>query len=82
VIHLLNPNVIALGGGVIKGGADLLLTPIRQGVARRCGRWVDVEGTHIVVAALGEEANLLGVARLVWESIMERSSVHSTTRRN
>jgi glucokinase len=71
LIHLLNPQVVGLGGGVIRGGADLLLEPLRREVARRCGSWVDVEGTRIVMAALGEDASLLGVARRVWESIEE-----------
>jgi glucokinase len=71
LIHLLNPRVVGLGGGVIRGGADLLLEPLRREVARRCGSWVDVEGTRIVMAALGEDASLLGVARRVWESIEE-----------
>ena len=69
VIHLLNPRVIGLGGGVFNGGADLLLEPLRYEVARRCGSWVDVEGTQIVAAALGEDASLLGAARLVWEKV-------------
>lgn len=71
LIHLLNPQVVGLGGGVIRGGADLLLEPLRREVARRCGSWVDVEGIRIVLATLGEDASLLGVARRVWESIEE-----------
>jgi len=68
VLHLLNPQVIALGGGVIQGGADLLLDPIRRTVARQCGSWIDLEGTRIVLSTLGEDAGLLGVASLVWRS--------------
>ncbi len=67
LIHLLNPEVIVLGGGVIEGGADLLLEPIRRAVARRVGCWVDREGMRIVAAALGQDAGLLGAARLVWQ---------------
>ena len=67
LMHLLNPEVIGLGGGVIRGGADLLMGPLRDEVARRCGSWVDVVGTRLVVAALGEDAALLGVARKVWQ---------------
>jgi len=69
MIHLLNPEVIGLGGGVVIGGADLLLEPVRWEVARRCGSWVDLEGTRIVLATLGEDASLLGVARRIWESV-------------
>jgi len=68
VITLLNPEVVALGGGVILGGADLLLEPVRRVVTSRCGSWVDLEGTRIVLSTLGEDAGLLGAARLVWKS--------------
>jgi glucokinase len=67
LIALLNPEVIVLGGGIMRGAADLLLEPIRKAVARRCGSWVDLQGTRIVVGALGEDASLLGAARRVWE---------------
>jgi glucokinase len=73
VITLLNPQVIALGGGVAIGGADLLLEPVRRAVARRCGSWIDLEGTRVVLAALGEDAGLLGAARLVWKSLENES---------
>ena len=68
VITLLSPEVVALGGGVMRGAGDLLLEPIRRAVARRCGSWVDIESRRIVLSALGEEAGLLGAARLVWEA--------------
>ena len=67
LIHLLNPQVIALGGGVVRGGADLLLQPLQQEVSRRCGSWVDLTGLHISISALGEDAGLLGAASLVWQ---------------
>jgi glucokinase len=67
LLNLLNPEVIALGGGVIQGGADLLLEPIRQATVRRCGSWIDWDRTRIIPAALGEDASLLGMARLVWD---------------
>lgn len=67
LIHILNPRVIGLGGGVMLGGADLLLEPLRQEVKRRCGSWVDTEEMRIDLAALGEDAALLGVARRIWE---------------
>jgi glucokinase len=66
LLNLLNPEVIVLGGGVIQGGADLLLEPIRQTAMRRCGSWIDWRKTRIVAATLGEDAGLLGAARLVW----------------
>lgn len=67
VLHVLNPEVIALGGGVITGGEDLLLRPLRQEVADRCGSWIDRQGIRIVMASLGEDASLVGAARLVFQ---------------
>ncbi len=72
VITLLNPQVVALGGGVAIGGEDLLLEPVRRAVARRCGSWIDLEGTRIVLAKLGEDAGLVGAARLVWKSFEDK----------
>ncbi len=69
VITLLSPEVIALGGGVMRGAGDLLLEPIRREVARRCGSWVDVQSRRILLSTLWEEAGLLGAARLVWNSV-------------
>jgi glucokinase len=69
IIHLLNPKMIAIGGGVGLGGADLLLEPIRLAISRRVGPWVDFAGTHIVPAQLGNDAGLYGAAWLVWNHI-------------
>jgi predicted NBD/HSP70 family sugar kinase len=66
LVHLLNPRRIGLGGGVMRGGADLMLDPLRRETAARCGPWVDVERLDIVLATLDEDAPLLGVARNVW----------------
>jgi glucokinase len=69
LIHLLNPQVITIGGGVGVGGADLLMDPLRAAVKQRVGSWVDMEGTHILTAKLGEDAGLLGASRLVWKGL-------------
>jgi glucokinase len=74
LIHLLNPQVITIGGGVGVGGADLLMEPLRVVVKQRVGSWVDMEGTHILTAKLGEEAGLLGASRLVWKGITSNLS--------
>lgn len=66
LIHLLNPQVIAIGGGVGLGAADLLLDPLRASVRQRVGSWVDMEQTRIVNARLANDAGLLGAAWLVW----------------
>jgi len=67
LIHLLNPQVITIGGGVGVGGADLLMEPLRVAVLHRVGSWVDMQGTQILTAKLGEEAGLIGASRLVWK---------------
>lgn len=66
---LFNPQVIALGGGVGYGGADLMLEPIRATVARRCPNWIDVAELQIVTGCLGEDAGLIGAARIAWEGL-------------
>jgi glucokinase len=73
LIHLLNPKVITIGGGVGVGGADLLLDPLRAAVRSRVGSWVDFDGTCILPARLGEEAGLLGASRLVWKGLKSTS---------
>lgn len=63
LINLFIPDVIVLGGSVMKS-ADLLLDGIRETINRGC-RFVPVEKTVIALASLGEDANLIGAAR-VW----------------
>jgi glucokinase len=77
LITLLSPEVIALGGGVMRGASDLLLEPIRRAVAARCGSWVDLESRRIVLSALGEEAGLLGAARVVWDGLAQRPWINA-----
>ncbi|MGQ9683877.1 MAG: ROK family protein [Anaerolineae bacterium] len=68
-LTFISPEVVALGGGVMKGAGDLLLAPIVAEVHRRCGNWVAVGQRRIVLSVLGEEAGLLGAARLVWNGV-------------
>ena len=71
IITFLDPEVVILGGGVILGGADVLLEPIRKAVIPHCPEWVDLTKTLILPAALGEDAALLGVARLAWDGLID-----------
>jgi glucokinase len=57
------PEVIVLGGSVMKS-ADLLFEGIRRVIASGC-RFVPAEDTELALASLGEDANLIGAAR-VW----------------
>lgn len=63
LINLFVPDMIVLGGSVMKS-AGLLLDPIRKVIAQGC-RFVPAEKTEIALASLGEDANLIGAAR-VW----------------
>jgi len=63
LISLLNPEAIVLGGGVMQGGGDLLLEPIRR-EALRWAQPVAAGRCRIELTQLGEDAGLLGAARL------------------
>jgi len=62
VISMLNPQMIVLGGGLLRAGS-LLLEPIR----RETLRWAQplaARQVRIELTQLGEDAGLLGAARL------------------
>jgi len=63
LINLFTPDAIVLGGSVMKS-ADLFLDGIRKVISQGC-RFVPFEKTELVLASLGEDANLIGAAR-VW----------------
>lgn len=63
LLHILNPELIIIGGGVSKAG-DLLFDPIRATVQARAMPSYQ-EGLKIVPAALGDDVGLLGAAAFV-----------------
>lgn len=63
LVNLFAPDVIVLAGSVMKS-AVLFLEGIRETIVRNC-RFVPFEKTEIALASLGEDANLIGAAR-VW----------------
>jgi glucokinase len=63
LINLFTPDAIVLGGSLMKS-ADLFLDKIRRVIGQGC-RFVPWEKTQLVLASLGENANLIGAAR-VW----------------
>ncbi len=65
-IWLLNPDSIVIGGGVAKAG-DLVFEPIRRTVNGRTSKLFH-EQLRIVPAALGNDAGILGNARLGLEA--------------
>lgn len=64
LIALLDPEMVVLGGGLIKAG-DLLLEPVRR-LALAWTQPVAARRVRIEPTALGEDAGLLGAARLGW----------------
>lgn len=67
LVHIFNPEVVVIGGGVSRAG-DLLFDPVRRVVAERSMPDIPVE---IVPAALGDDSGLLGAAALVMESTQD-----------
>ena len=63
LVNLFAPDAIILGGSVMKS-SDLFLYGIRETMRQGC-RFVPLEKVTIALASLGEDANLIGAAR-VW----------------
>jgi glucokinase len=63
LINLFVPDVIVFGGSVMKSAA-LFLDGIRTVLGQGC-RFVPFEKTELALASLGDDANLIGAAR-VW----------------
>jgi glucokinase len=66
IVWLLNPDCIILGGGVANAG-ELLFAPIRQTIAART-QAIYTKDLHIIPAALGSNAGLIGAAALGLEA--------------
>lgn len=69
LVTLFTPDAIVLGGSVMKS-APLFLEEIRRTICRCC-RLVPYEETELALASLGEDANLIGAAR-VWHHRFEQ----------
>ncbi len=67
LVSLLNPEVIVLGGGLMQA-ADLFLTTMR-GVMLQWAQPISARQVRIEVTRLGEDAGLVGAARLAIDSI-------------
>lgn len=62
ILHLFSPEVIALGGGVMKS-AELLLPPMRRVVADKA--MTVYQDARIDLATLGDRTGVLGAAALI-----------------
>jgi glucokinase len=75
LINLFTPDAIVLSGSIMKS-SDLFLDGIRQTIRQGC-RFVPFEKTELLLASLGQDANLIGAA-MVWHhrfgKITERMS--------
>jgi predicted NBD/HSP70 family sugar kinase len=65
VANLINPEVIVVGGPLAELG-DVLLTPIRRGLLRHAVPVVG-ESTSLAMSSLGDRAEALGAAALVFQ---------------
>lgn len=68
LVSLLNPEAVVLGGGLGLGAGDLLLEPIRTGV-RQWAQPLAAARCRIELTQLGEDAGLLGAARLALDTL-------------
>jgi glucokinase len=66
-IHLLNPGMVILSGGVA-GAGNLLLKPMMQELKTRCFK-SHLKGLKFRMAKLGDNMGVVGAARLAWQSI-------------
>jgi len=66
LINLLNPEIIVLGGGVVNG-LELFEKHMRQEIAKRAFP-LPATSVKIVRAECGDDAGLLGAARLAFAS--------------
>lgn len=60
VVHILDPEVIAIGGGVCHTG-EFLFEPLRKGIDKKC---FFSEHGKIVPAVMGNDAGIIGAAML------------------
>ncbi|MFT3863883.1 MAG: ROK family protein [Solirubrobacterales bacterium] len=68
--NIFEPEVMVIGGGVIRAG-DLLLDPVRKEVRERALR--PMNETPILAATLGNDAGMIGAAALARTELAKRS---------
>lgn len=73
LVTLFAPDAIVLGGSLMKS-ADLFLSTIRDVVAKSCGLVPHMQ-TEIVLASLGEDANLIGAGSVWYHRFAEKGEL-------
>ncbi len=63
IVNIFQPEVLSIGGGICNEG-DYLLDPVREIVYREQYSAENIPDTKIVVAALGNDAGIMGAASL------------------
>ena len=74
LVTLYVPDAIVLGGSVMKS-ADLFLPTIHERIAASC-RFVPYERTEVSLASLGDDANLIGAARVWYHRFARNGDSH------
>lgn len=67
LISVLNPEMVVLGGGLVQGAGDLMIETIRSEV-KRWAQPISARRCRIEFTQLGEDAGLLGAARLALDA--------------
>ena len=67
VLHIFNPDVIVIGGGV-SNNWDYLWPSVQSYIAGHAMSHVQERGFRVVVSPLGDDAGLVGAAALVWQN--------------
>ena len=65
IVHVLDPEVVVIGGGVTKAG-DLLMGPVRDLACRRFWRPPGAPPVRIALSELGDDAGIFGGAALAF----------------
>ncbi len=72
VMHLLNPDAIVLGGGVMQSFGDYVMPRVKKTVKRR-GIPVCCDGVQLVGTKLGDDAGILGASVVAWTSLAAKT---------
>lgn len=73
VVNMLNPERIALGGGVALDAGELLLAPACAEMERHAFASLAAK-VRVTLAALGDDAGLIGAARLILGNVKPHTS--------
>jgi len=63
-LHIFNPSIVILGGGVVQAGATLL-APLEAALHKHVMHPAYLDGLTLTTAALGDDAGLMGALALV-----------------